>query len=367
MQFKTLLRYPVDIRRAKRLLAAKPPIGRPLVERPIALDLHTGQLLFDCGRHFAALAHHARCAGSPFLVRCNQLLLSAIARKVHGRDMLLDPGFEWIPATEPLPADALVMSDAFAGDTAQLTMMIGRDIDRGVPVMPYPMHPATLPHAAAARLVELRATEPRQPIFFAGNQKPKYGDARMQRNFHLLSRLEVLAALAAAFPSRVLTSISSLDPANSDRPRRPIVISDSRVDPIDATDWLPTLARAQFFICCPGSSQPVCHNLIEAMSVGTIPIIEYGDRVTPELCDGEQAICFRGRRGLIEAIERVDALTAEQIARLSRNAAQFYDEHLCCTSFLRQLRDGEIDRSSGRVCMPFHERNLYQPNRPLAA
>lgn len=367
MQFKSLIRYPVDIRRAKRLLARKPAISQALTERPIVLDLRTPQMLFDCGRHFASLAHHARCAGSPFFVRCSQLLLSSIARKVHGRDMLADPAAQWIPPAQPLPVDALVLSDEPTSDSSHLTMMIGRDIDRQIPVMPYPMHPATLPHADATSLLALRASGPREPIFFAGNQKPKYGDARMQRNFRLLSRLEILGTLAAEFPLRVRASIPSSAPADSDSRQRPIVISDSRIDKIRAADWLPTLAKTQFFICCPGSSQPVCHNLVEAMSVGTIPIIEYGDRVTPELCDGENAICFRGRKGLIDAIERIESLTPNQISTLSSSAASFYDQHLCCTKFLRQLRDGELDLSSSRVCMPFHERNFYSLNQPVAA
>jgi hypothetical protein len=89
--------------------------------------------------------------------------------------------------------------------------------------------------------------------------------------------------------------------------------------------------------------------------------------VTPELCDGENAICFRGRNGLLDAIDRIDRLTPNQISRLSSNAARYYDQHLCGTTFLTRLRDGDFDLSSSRLCMPFHERNFYQPDRVVAA
>jgi hypothetical protein len=209
-------------------------------------------------------------------------------------------------------------------------------------------------------------------IYFAGNQKRSYGDAKMRRNFDVLSRLEILRTLADEFPSRVSASLVPADGHRSAaggaaKGDRRIVISDSRVSPVAPQDWLATLASSEFFLCCPGSSQPTCHHLVEAMSVGAIPILEYGDRVTPRLVDGETAICFRGRRGLVEAIKRIDRLDPQQIAGLRRNVARFYDQHLCGTRFLAGLRDGDLDLSSRSVCMPFHEHNFYQSRRSVAA
>ena len=367
MQFKSIIRYPIDIQRAKRLLVGRPPLSQTLNERPVVLDLRTPQLLFDCGRHLASLAYHSRSAGSPLMVRCNRLLLSSIARKIHGRDMLTDPGMRWISPSQPLPDDALVLSDVDSMDRSHITMLIGRDIDRGIPVMPYPMHPATFPFSGREQLAALRKTKSRGPIFFAGNQKPKYGDERMRKNFAMLSRLEILEELARSFPDRIKPTMNSAAGHDARGVSRAIVISDSRIDPIAACDWLATIAKARFFLCCPGSAQPVCHNLVEAMSVGTIPILEYDERMTPTLRDGENAICFRGRRGLIDAIDRIDQLTSDQIIRLSNNAANHYDRHLCCTTFMRRLRDGDLDSSSGRICMPFHDRNFYESDRRVAA
>jgi hypothetical protein len=361
MQLKTLVRYPIDIKRARRLLSERQLIAAPLSERPIALDLRTPQLLFDCGRHLASLAHYATCAGSPFYVRCRQMLLAGIARKIHGRELLALSHASWIPQAGTLPADAFVLSDYQAPSSDRyVRMMIGRNVDRSIPVMPYPMHPATLRAHSQADIICLRQGRSRCGIFFAGNQKPKYGDAKIQRNFGVLSRLEILRTLGAQFPSRLA---SSMDSATG---QMPIIISDSRIESISADDWLPTLAKAQFFVCCPGASQPTCHNLVEAMSVGTIPIIEYGDRLTPQLRDGENAICFRGTVGLVEAIARIDRLTPERILQMAKNVATYYEAHLCGTRFLTQLRDGKLDLTSERVCMPFHERNFYALDRAAA-
>lgn len=356
MQLKSLVRYPIDIRRARRLLRVARAADDTFAQRPIALDLVTPQMLFDCGRHLACLAHHAQAIGSQFLVRCSPIMLASIARKIHGREMLAEPYVRWLSTAQSLPENALVLRD-YDSDQRGVRMLIGRDQVAGAPTMPYPMHPASLPFADHPSLLRLRQSEDRAGIFFAGNQKAKYGDDKMSRDFGLLSRLRILQTIRGRFPERVVDSIRQRVDRHS------IVLSDSRVESIPASHWLSSLARAQFFVCCPGASQPTCHNLIEAMSVGTIPLIEYGSRVTPPLQDGVHAITFQGEQGLVAAIQRIDRLSARQIETMSGHAASFYDQHLCGRTFLAGLRDREIDCRLGTVCMPFHDRNLFEFSR----
>ncbi len=372
MRLKLLLRYPVDIRRARRLLKEHVDATGQYDERPLVLDLRTPQLMFDCGRHFQSIAYHAHRAGSPTILRCSDLLLGGIARKIFGREMLSQSYVQRVPLTEPLPAGSLVLGDyePLAEDLAEMSlrginylrMLIGRQVDRSLPVMPYPMHPATLRHLDHTDLRSLRDhSNDRRAILFAGSQKARYGNQWMRREFGVLSRLELLDTLRQRFPDRIADSLS---PSSSSRP---IVLIDSGKEAISADHWLPTLARARFFLCCPGGRQPLCHNLIEAMSVGTIPLIEYGDRMTPRLRDGETAICFDGRRGLIEAVERIERMTADELVGLSRRVAAFYDKHLCGTTFFQRLRDGHFDLSAQSLCMPFHERDFYESHRGRAA
>ena len=372
MRLKLLLRYPVDIRRARRLLQSHDDMTAQYDERPLVLDLRTPQLMFDCGRHFQSIAYHAHRAGSPTILRCSNLLLGGVARKIFGREMLSQSYVQRVPLTERLPPGALVLGDyqpratelaeMFSRGIDYLRMLIGRHVDRSIPVMPYPMHPATLRHLDRTDLHRLRdQRSDRQAILFAGSQKARYGDQWMQREFGILSRLELLDTLRERFADRI---DDSLRPNASSRP---IVLIDSRTAAISAEHWLPTLARARFFLCCPGGRQPLCHNLIEAMSVGTIPLIEYGDRMTPRLRDGETAICFRGRRGLIEAVERIDQMSDNELLGLSRRVATLYDEHLCGTRFIDRLRGGHFDLSAQSLCMPFHERDFYESRQARAA
>lgn len=348
MPWKAIVRYPVDIRRARQILREKPDMPTGLTARPIALALQTKNLLVDGGRHLAAIAHHAIAAGSPVELCCDDRILAAIAHKSHGQTMLGMPG---VSHRDRPSREALILADE--SELGRIELQIGRDIDRHVPVMPYPMHPATLGQLAMISLDELRRQKRTCSIAFAGNQKSRYGDEQIGRGFEILNRLEVLDAVRGHAADRVVPNFGAVTSPDS------IVLSDSRSESVAAADWLPTIARADFFLCCPGSSQPTCHHLTEAMSVGTIPILQYADRVTPMLVDCVDAICFHGRDDLTDAIDRVANMSASEIAAMRGRVAAFYDEYLCGTRFLKRLRDGDLDTSQGRICVPFHDQNLY--------
>ena len=329
--------------------------------KPVVLELTRPDLLFDCGRHLISLAQNARAIQSPFFVRCNRLLLAGIARKIHGRDLLTAPFVRWLRPTDPLPPNAIVMSDDHDVHDLNIRLFVGRDIVPGSDVMPYPMHPATTAHLWEPHLSTLRNTNRDIKLFFAGNQKDKYGSQKMRRDFGILSRIEVLDTSREYFADQVLTSLPTDQPAS-------IVIADGRSNPITPDQWLPSLARANFFICCPGASQPMCHNLVEAMSVGTIPLIEYADRVTPALKDGVNAIVFRGAAGLMNALRRVEEMSTSEIDDMRRQVIGFYERHLNAASFMKSVCTRAITSPHPiDISLPFHDRNFFDNQAPQAA
>jgi hypothetical protein len=121
-------------------------------------------------------------------------------------------------------------------------------------------------------------------------------------------------------------------------------------------DWLPTLASTSFFLCCPGAAQPMCHNVIEAMSVGAIPVIEYADRFVPSLQDNVNAICFRGTGRFCDALDRIDQLSAEQVQRIRANVIDYYDRYLRGDQFLRNICNANV----AKVSMPFNNKNFFR-------
>lgn len=363
MKWKHWVRYPLSIRAARTAMASRGEFAMPLNDKDacLALDLYSDDLLFDCGRHLTCLAASAHQLGRRFYLRTSRMMLAAVAHKQLGRDLLALPNVEWIEPTKPFPSTCVVLSDVprqqvsrELGDLVMAQMLIGRDTVDAVPVMPYPMFPVHALRSTERSRAEFRSAK-KTGILFAGNQKQRYGREEMRTKFGVLPRLEVLESLRASFPDRIADR-------EADGNAEKIVLRDSSVHPIASQDWISTLAAHRFFLCCPGASQPVCHHLIEAMSVGGVPILEYSDRFTPSLVDGENAICFEGRAGLVDAIRRIDAMSISELERLSEAAADYYDRHLDGEGFLSRVLDHGLLSGVEAVSMPFHDVNLFDPS-----
>ncbi|KAA5545926.1 hypothetical protein FYK55_03160 [Roseiconus nitratireducens] len=359
MRWKHWFRYPTAIRRAKHHLTRHgvDPMTEDLGSS-IGLDLYTDDLLLDCGRHLACIAEHARRIQSPVILRCSKWLLASIAHKKLGQRFLSQPSVRWIAPRDRFTNATLVFTDYTVRRVARdlhtcrtVRMMIGRQSIPDVPVMPYPMHPVHVQRATPEHL-DQRRQQPKAGIFFAGNQKSRYGRDSMADQFGVLPRLQILEIVRRHFPDQVTD-------LQADGNEESIVLRDSQADPIASEDWLPTLASHRFFLCCPGASQPVCHNLVESMSVGVVPILEYGDRLSPPLTDGVNAIRFHGEQGLIEAIRRIRLMHPEQKRQLSHAAAEYYDRHLDGANFLSDALHRQTLDHAGMVMMPFHHVNLF--------
>ena len=365
VQFKTVLRFPVDYRKAKRLLESKTEGISGRCRRPIVLDLYTFDLLVDCGRHLVAFADAAEKAGSPLLFRCSPLVLSAMARKIHGREFLSHRNAILLHHGDRVPTDSLVITDQPATDKINAVQLrIGRDIEPEFPTMPYSMHPAIAPLATDDHLEICRRRERGTCIMFAGNMNPKYGRPSMGRDFGLCSRETLVMLLTdvrdkhAAHNDPGHNNPEHNDALDIESGLRAIDVIDSRQDPIASADWLSTVAGSRFFVCCPGVCQPMCHNLVESMAVGTIPILEYADRVVPVLEDGETAICFQGQDGFRQALNRALQMPTDEVEAMSKRVAEFYDRSLRQADFLASIRDAP--RSCSAISFPYHNENLYQ-------
>ncbi|QDT14912.1 glycosyltransferase family protein [Alienimonas californiensis] len=103
---------------------------------------------------------------------------------------------------------------------------------------------------------------------------------------------------------------------------------------IDAEDWLPTLAQADFFLTAPGFKIPHAHNVVEALAVGAVPIINYAHLMRPPLTDRE-ALLFRTEDELTERVGEALAMPPEERRRMARAAAAYYDAHLTPEAFAK--------------------------------
>lgn len=89
----------------------------------------------------------------------------------------------------------------------------------------------------------------------------------------------------------------------------------------------------------PGFRYPHSHNLIESMSVGAIPITNYGHLFDPPLVHGHTCLRFATTKDLHEALRQAMNMPADALAQLRENVVRHYDDHLAPESLFARLRE----------------------------
>jgi hypothetical protein len=206
-------------------------------------------------------------------------------------------------------------------------------------VMPYFAHPDLQRHPTNAD--PPRGQRPVR-IGFAGTM-----DEQMYRekfDFPMPGRGDVLRTIVERFGSRVALVESKDALAAVDHVATSIVLVVVRKQ-ADTTQkhilqgraYLSFLGRCTFFLAPPGFRMPLCHNVVEAMSVGAIPILSYGDWLDPPLRDGVDSLAFSTLDGLEAAVERALVMGEDEIERLRSGVTDYYERHLSVESFARRL------------------------------
>jgi len=206
-------------------------------------------------------------------------------------------------------------------------------------VMPYPVHPAHSGAGLEERLKQCRQSQRRMRIFFSGDTEG-YVRSRIRYPNEKLPRLVVVNTIREQLGERlsVVQDEGGLarELAGTEYCNR-FVMADPGSFRIDSAKWLNTLAMADFFLCPPGYVMPMCHNTVEAMAVGAIPIISYPEWFQPGLAHLENCIVFGDGSDLIRQLHGVLAMGSDQIAEMRRRVIDYYDRYLTPESFTRRI------------------------------
>ncbi|PKF75282.1 hypothetical protein [Chryseobacterium sp. PMSZPI] len=102
-----------------------------------------------------------------------------------------------------------------------------------------------------------------------------------------------------------------------------------------------TLSYFNFYLCCPGVVMPLCHNVIEAMSVGTIPLIqkEYAEVMYPNLVNKVNAIIFDDIGNLDSILNEVFDISETEILKMRKNVLQYFQDNLTPDSVVEHINE----------------------------
>lgn len=129
---------------------------------------------------------------------------------------------------------------------------------------------------------------------------------------------------------------------------------------IKPNKWMEVLGNANFFLSPPGFEMPVCHNLFESMTMGCIPIIEYGHYLRPKLEDGINAIVFNGENEFVAAINRALGMESMEIEKMRKNVKEYSSNYFDANIFINAYLDGVDDL--GRLTLIAGTHSLYGYN-----
>jgi len=216
-------------------------------------------------------------------------------------------------------------------------------------MMPYPMHPNNCGAAKHEKILHYRKHKAQMRIFFSGNQdKETYDKPIFSTFFKQLNRIEILKTIKSSLHKDEVFLITHnedkilLDESYQNK----FVLNEwgwstkesSNIESrVRNENWLEQLSYADFFVGCPGVNQPLCHNIIEAMSVGTIPILEHFNHFSPPLEHQKNAIVFKGKDDLAEKVHEVLALPSDKVQEMKIQVIEYYEKYLAPKPFVQRL------------------------------
>lgn len=213
-------------------------------------------------------------------------------------------------------------------------------------VMPYSMHPLVYFLGQDEKVDQLRQETRAIKVLFAGNIRGRgyesFKNTYMRTKFRKLLRPEIIATVLSNLGSQVMLvdEEEQMQRALSGWATDKCVIVDSSKVRVQPANWLRFLANSEFFLCPPGVSMPLCHNAIEAMAVGSIPILNYGEWFQPRLEDTRNCVEFGNEDDLISKIRFVMSLHPSEIDEMRRNVVKYYEEYLAPQRFEEKVMSG---------------------------
>lgn len=215
--------------------------------------------------------------------------------------------------------------------------------------MPFPISPHLYVNGIYQKINEFRLLKSNTRVFFSGNlDKEAYKQAIFNDFFKKIDRVTLVDVLIEQLNEDEIIIVESKKDLEKCKllskpsfelfnwtwsPKESINL-DIRVK---NEEWLEKLASSSFFLCAPGIRMPLCFNCVEALSVGTIPILEYPEYFDPPLKHMENAIVFSGKHDLVEKIRLALHMDQVTIDRLSHQAIQYYDKYLHPKAIVEKL------------------------------
>ena len=143
---------------------------------------------------------------------------------------------------------------------------------------------------------------------------------------------------------------------NSGEDKKVILIDTSKKFRIPLNELKEVLVSFNFFLGMPGIWIPQSHNIIEAMSVGCIPVLhnEYANLFKPGLQHLKNAIIFESLEALDNNICAIFDFPETRIQEMQVNVLQYYNNFLSPEAVVEKIER----RGFSKICIQAEEKSL---------
>ncbi len=209
--------------------------------------------------------------------------------------------------------------------------------------VPFMMYPPLYTFGQDKKFETYRKTQRKIRVYFAGNADKYYYRNPMLKQYGQMTRRQGIAALRKSRRKFVYrpdkAEFYRLIQASTYQ--HVCVLTDFVKFKIKPAEWLGVLCKSDFFLCLSGTDFPMCHNLIESLAVGTIPIMSYPEWMEPQLEHGKNALLYNDAEGLIRQLDEAMNMSEARIAEMRKNVIAYYEEHLSPKNFSERFESCE--------------------------
>ncbi len=195
-------------------------------------------------------------------------------------------------------------------------------------VLPYIMHPSNYLQNDIEKLPKNIG------ILMSGNFEKKIYDTEIiPYNFGLLNRWKIYEEVNKHQKLVSITGTELVERLNSGEFKNVLVLMKWQTGAIPTHKWRHYLSSADFLFCAPGMTMPMCHNILEAMSVGVIPILNYPHWLNPSLEDNQNCLVYCTVSDIKEIINKALSLSSDEKSDMSKRVMEYYTKYYASFSF----------------------------------
>lgn len=188
--------------------------------------------------------------------------------------------------------------------------------------LPYIMHPRNYMNPEPVLLDKSIA------VLSSGNFEERiYNSSLINDNFSMLNRWEIYSEMIKHPALVELTGTELISNMHTGCFADKFVLMKWQNGAIPNEKWRHYLSASNFLFCAPGMTMPMCHNVIEAMSVGVIPILNYADWLNPSLTDGKNCLVYGAKKEIHTAINHALQMSLSEIEAMRGNVLDYFQRY----------------------------------------